>query len=585
MSNFADKKHIGFMRSLCMGNIEKQLIFPFPQMKEEEKQILKDIFSSIESWLKPYDQDFRKWDYQAQLPDEVLEQIKQLGLFGLIIPEEFGGLGLSSSAYSRVLQELAKYDASIALTVGAHSSIGMRGLVLFGTPEQKKKYLPDLATGKMVAAFCLTESGSGSDAASIRTKAVFDEKTAEYVLSGEKIWITNGGIASFLTVFAKTEGSEGQMSAFLVDTQKMPGVSFGPHEDKMGIRASHTTTVNFDQVRVPAENLLGEKGKGFKVAMKILNSGRTGLGGGCTGAMKKLISLTSHQASQRKQFGKNIAEFGLIKEKIGNMMVDCYAAESVVNLVAGLIDQGHEEYAVEAAISKVFATEALWRSVDEALQVAGGNGFMREYPYERMMRDSRINRIFEGTNDILRLFISLTAMSDVSAQLKELGKSMEGIFHEPIKGFGLLSEYGLKKISQLTGVSRTQGLLNDVHPSLSSSVEIFESAVRDLSSVLDKILIKYGKSILNQQFVIKRLADIMVDLFVQAAVMSRVNNSILEHGLAANTKELQIAEAFSLRVKNQLKERLYAMDHNNDEMIKALSDYAVEQQGYTWDTI
>ena len=219
--------------------------------------------------------------------------------------------------------------------MGAHSSIGMRGLLLFGTDEQKARFLPRLATGELVAAFCLTEPGAGSDAAGIKTTAVRDGD--DWVLNGEKLWITNGGIADFFTVFAKTslEG-RGHITAFIV-TRDMKGVSTGPHEDKMGIRASSTTTVVLEDVRVPAANVLGEVGKGFKVAMKILNAGRTGLGGGSVGGMKRLIELSVNQARERVQFGQPIASFGPIQQKIGQMVIDCYASESVVNLVAGLV--------------------------------------------------------------------------------------------------------------------------------------------------------------------------------------------------------------------------------------------------------
>jgi alkylation response protein AidB-like acyl-CoA dehydrogenase len=303
----------------------------------------------------------------------------------------------------------------------------MRGLLLFGTEAQKATWLPRLASGELIAAFCLTEPGAGSDAASVKTSA--RREGGGWVLNGEKLWITNGGIAGFYTVFAKTPASgegKAQMTAFIVP-RDLPGVSTGPHEDKMGIRASNTCTVVFDEVRLGDEHVLGEVGKGFKAAMRILNAGRSGLGGGCVGGMKRLLALSTVQARERRQFGRPIAEFGLVKQKLGEMVVNAYAAESVVGMVAGLSDQGYEDYAVEAAISKVFATEALWRAADEALQIAGGNGFMREFPYERVVRDSRINRIFEGTNEILRLFIALTALNRVGVQLKELVQGVKEI--------------------------------------------------------------------------------------------------------------------------------------------------------------
>ena len=577
-----NQKTASFVRSLCMGSIEEDIVIPYPKLKETDKEILKGVIDSLGSSLKGRGDEYRKWDRQGELPTEFLKEMKDLGLFSLIVPEEFGGMGMNSSAYSRTLQELSKYDGSVAITAGAHSSIGMRGLLLFGTKEQREKYFPKLATGEMIAAFCLTEPGAGSDAASIRTKAVRDGN--DWVLSGEKLWITNGGIASFFTVFAKTEGSEGQMTAFIVTTE-MAGVSAGPHEDKMGLRASSTTTVHFDKVRVPADHVLGEPGKGFKVAMKILNSGRTGLGGGCIGAMKKLIEMTSKQAKERVQFGKPIAEYGLIKQKLGHMVVDCYATESVVNMVAGLVDQGYEDYAVEAAISKVFATECLWRTADEALQTAGGNGYMCEFPYERMVRDCRINRIFEGTNDILRLFIALTAMNDVGKQLKEISKSVDGIFNDPIKGFGMMSEYAKKRLSNATGVGGNKATFTKLNPAIKAQSDIFEACTRDLAAAADRILRKHGKDIIGKQFASKRLADIMIDLFVLGCVLSRVNSSIEEKGVAAAAKEMEILEVFTGQVRRRTRGNFGKIDDNDDELIKSLADHAFEREGFLWDNL
>ena len=576
-----DKLTVSFMRSLCMGIIEQQIISPFPEMKREESETLKSMFSTINPWLKKHEGDFRKWDRQGELPPELIQEMRDLGLFSLIIPEEHGGLGLSSTGYSRALQELTKHDGSVAITAGAHSSIGMRGLVLFGTKEQKEKYLPKLASGELIAAFCLTEPGAGSDAASIKTKAT--REGDQWILSGEKLWITNGGIGDFFTVFARTDGPEGHITAFIV-TRDMVGVTNGPHEDKMGLRASSTTTVFFDKVKIPAENVLGEVGKGFKVAMNILNSGRTGLGGGCIGVMKHLIELSTKQANERSQFGQKIAEYGLIKQKIGHMVVDCYATEAIVSMVAGLVDQGHKEYAVEAAISKVFATECLWRSADEALQIAGGNGYMCEFPYERIVRDSRVNRIFEGTNDILRLFIALTAMHDVGKNLKELSTSIESIFQDPIKGFGLLSEYTKRRFSHATGVGGKNATLK-VHKRIQVQATLFEDSVRDLAIAADRILRKHGKNIIGKQFATKRLADIMIDLFVLACVISRVNNSIQKKGETEATKEIEILQIFARQATGRAKKNFAKIDDNDDEIIKDIATHALHHEGYIWDNL
>ncbi|MEW5739839.1 MAG: acyl-CoA dehydrogenase family protein [Myxococcota bacterium] len=581
----ATDKTTSFVGQLCFGSIEEDLILPYPKMNPAEQETFKNIRSSLEQLLKPHEKDFREWDAKGDFPPTFIEELKQFGLFSLIIPEAFGGMGLSTTAYSRTLQEVASYDGSVAVTIGAHSSIGMRGLLLFGTDEQKQRYLPKLATGEMIAAFCLTEPGAGSDAASIKTTAVKDGD--HWILNGNKLWITNGGIAQFYTVFAKTgpQGERGNVTAFIV-TRDMPGVSTGPHEDKMGLRASNTTTVIFDNVKVPAANVLGEVGKGFKVAMKILNSGRTGLGGGSVGAMKRMISLATKQAKERVQFGKPIAEFGLVKQKLGNMMVDCYVTESAVNLVNHLIDSGHEEYAVEAAITKVYGSEAMWRTIDEALQIAGGNGYMREFPYERALRDARINRIFEGTNDILRLFIALTAMNEVGSSLKELSQSLKGIFDNPIKGFGVISEYARRRASLATDfIKRDNARFTKLHPALQKQQVMFEEMTRDLATAVDRVLRKHGKNIIGKQFATRRLADIMIQMFVLACTLSRVSTAVQEKGAAGATKELEILEVFGQRVRRIVRANIGQIDENEDELVKSLADFAVDQERYSWDNV
>jgi len=580
-----DKKTASFVQSLCMGEIEEDILLPYPKLSKGEQETLHQIVESVGSLLKPHDKDFREWDVRAELPKEFIEELKQLGLFGLIIPEEHGGAGLGAAAYSRTLQEISRYDASVAVTIGAHSSIGMRGLLLFGTNDQKARYMAKLATGEMIAAFCLTEPGSGSDAASIKTTAV--RQGDHWVLNGEKLWITNGGIADFFTVIARTEaagGGKGQMTAFIV-TRDMPGVTSGPHEDKMGIRASNTTTVNFDNVKVPDANVLGEVGKGFKIAMKILNSGRTGLGGGTVGAMKALIALSTKQAKERVQFGRPIAEFALIKGKIGQMVVDCYATESVVNMVSGLIDGGYEEYAVEAAISKVLASEALWRTVDEALQVAGGNGYMREFRYERVLRDARINRIFEGTNDILRLFIALTGMNSVSAELQELAGSLKGIFNDPIKGFGVFSDYALRRARLTANVKREKGKFSKLHPALSDQAATLEDGTRELALAAERALRRYGKKIIGQQFATRRLADVLIDLYALSCVTARVHTAIVDHGAERAARQIEIAKTLSHQVRRRVAANLEGLDYNADAHLKALADDAFEAEKYRWDNL
>ena len=573
-----------FMRALCLGRIEADLILPYPSLSEEDKETLSSVVELVDDMLGGREDEFRAWDEAGELPAVFVEELKQVGLFGLVIPEEHGGMAFGATAYSRTLQQVARHDASVAVTIGAHSSIGMRGLLLFGTDEQKERYLPALATGEMVAAFCLTEPGAGSDAAGIKTTAVRDGEG--WVINGSKLWITNGGIGQFFTVFARTGEVDGRskMSAFIV-TLDMEGVSVGPHEDKMGLRASSTTSVFLDDVRVGPEQMLDGENEGFKVAMKILNSGRTGLGGGAVGAMKGLIDKASKQAMGREQFGRPIAEFGLVKQKVGQMVVDCYASESVVNAVNGLIERGDCDYAVEAAISKIFASEALWTTADEALQISGGNGFMKEYPYERMLRDCRINRIFEGTNEVLRLFVALTAMNDVGTQLTELAGSVKGLFDDPIKGFGLMTDYARRRAAIATGVGPGSARFDGLVPELQRAGDRFVDATNKLAAAADRVLRKHGRAIIGKQFASRRLADIMIDLFVLASVMSRVSTTVAEVGADKAVRELEILEVFSHQALLRIQANLDRVDDNVDEAVKSLAAHAFEHEGYTWDNI
>jgi len=578
-----DKKTASFMRSLSLGEIEEEIILPYPEPTGQEKETLTAIFATLKAMLGPREKDFRAWDVAGELPPAFIVELKEAGLFGLVVPETHGGMGLGTASYSRVVQELGRYDGSVAVTVGAHSSIGMRGLLLFGTEEQRARYLPRLATGELVAAFCLTEPSAGSDAAGIKTTAVRDGD--DWILNGEKIWITNGGFADFFTVFAKTSlDGRGHITAFIV-TRDMKGVTTGPHEDKMGIRASSTTSVAFEDVRVPAANVLGEVGKGFKVAMRILNAGRTGLGGGSVGGMKRLIEHATLHARERSQFGRPIATFETVRQKIGQMVVDCYAAESVVNLVAGLVDKGYEDVAVEAAISKVLATESLWRVADEALQIAGGAGYMRELPYERAVRDSRINRIFEGTNEILRLFIALAAVNDVAVELKDLSASMRDVLADPIKGFGLLSDYAKRRASLAAHLPREKGRFTLVSPPLAEEAKQFEDQARDLALAADRLLRRHGKKIVDEQLACRALADAMIDLFTLAAVLARVSTRIEDHGEAAAARERDLLHAFAAQARRRIRRSLATIEAPDEAGVLALGDHALESGRYVWDNV
>ena len=569
------------VKQLFLGDIFEENLFPYPTMRERDREMLGMMLDSIDDFLAAQKDDLRKWDDEAHQPEAFIQGLRDMGLFGLIIPEEHGGLALSNAAYARVLGQTSGHDSSVSLTIGAHSSIGMKGLLLWGNDAQKARYLPRLASGELIAAFCLTESGAGSDAASVRTKAELQDD-GSWLLNGEKIWITNGGIAGFYTVFARTDTPEGKMTAFIVDAD-WAGVSHGPHEDKMGIRSSSTTTVSFADVKVPAENVLGEVGRGFKVAMSILNNGRTGLGGGAVGGMKQLIRLASQQAQDRKHFGKSIAEFGLVREKIAQMTLDCFAAESAVFMVAHYIDSGCEDYSLEAAISKVFASEAIQRTAHEALQIAAGNGFMKEFPYEKFSRDARILSIFEGTNEILRLYIALSGLKDVGSSLSEIKAAVNEIFNDPIKGFGVLGSYAQRRFSQSTGIGGDR-ILRPLAPRLAACGAVYEKYASELARVSDEALRAYGRGIADQQFVLKRIADISIDLFIGLCVLSRADSLVQASDPAADEAQT-LCEMFMAQARRRMLRNVRGMQRNEDAAVERIATSILGRGSYPWDVI
>lgn len=363
----------------------------------EEQQMLREMVRDFtNNEIKPI---AKKIDEEEKIPEELIKKIADLGLLGAAFPVEYGGGGFGEIGYCIIQEEISRGCSSTATFIGAHQSIGTNAIYLGGSEELKQKYVVPLAQGKMIAAFCLTESQAGSDSFNIKTKAHLEGDY--YILNGEKLWITNGGIADVLSVFARTEKG---ISAFVVET-KWEGVKIGPAEKKMGIRGSTTNPISFENVKVPKENLIGQEGRGFLLAMKTLDAGRLGLGAACIGSAKELLELSTKYAKERIQFDQPIANFQAIQFMLAEMTTLIYAMESMVYRTAAKYDKG-ENVTREAAIVKLFCSEALDKIVDYAVQIHGGMGYSREFPIERMYRDARINRIFEGTNEIQKGIIA-----------------------------------------------------------------------------------------------------------------------------------------------------------------------------------
>ncbi len=575
-------------RNFFHGEIDESLVFPFPSFTPEQMATAKEMSSAVDKFCAD-NINGEKFDREAVIPKEVLQGLAELGLFGLAVPEEFGGLQLDYSLYARVFSEIAGIDGATATMLGAHQSIGYRALLNEGTVEQKKKWLPRLASGEIVAAFCLTEPGSGSDAYSIKTKAK-SNNDGTYTINGQKLWITNGGLANFYSVFCKTEHDVAgekveKITCFIVEGGSN-GLSFGEKEDKMGIRASETRAVYFDNVVVPVTNMIGEEGKGFKIAMNVLNSGRLSLGSACVGAMKKIIELATAQSKGRKQFDKPICEFGLIQDKLVDMAVRCYTTESMVYLTTGSMVKGLTDYSLETAICKVYGSESLWIVIDKAMQIAAGNGYMREYPYERLMRDSRINLIFEGTNEILRCFLALAGIQGPSEDLKEIGKIAADIpnaLQDPIKSLGVLTGFAKGRIAKLMATK----VLTKYNPNLEKEADFFSMMLNGFAIQVENTLIKHGRKIIEYELPQGRLADMAIALYATIAVISRTT-SILDSDTVSEEEKNYVLNLAKVSCENSKKTfdcTLSLMKDNHDKAVGDLARYIVEKDGHGIDIV
>ena len=544
-----ERKHPipGFARGLFAGHLEDGMIFPFPRADAGERESLELL---LDSFRKFADQkiDGAAIDEQARMPDEVIRGLFDLGIMGMTIPEEFGGYGMSLSAYCRVMEEVSRYCASTATTIGGHQSLGYKGILLFGTQEQKREYLPKMASGDLLAAFALTEPTSGSDAASLKATAKFDRDRKVYILNGTKRWTTNGGIASLFTVFVRTPSPPGSgcrdpISAFLVP-RDIPGLSSGKEEKKLGLRGSSTTDLILENVQVPAENLLGKEGRGFKIALEILNTGRLSLSACCLGAAKEMIDRSVAHARERVQFGKSISEFEMIQDKIAEMMADAFAAESVIYATSALADRDEPvDYSLESAICKIFVSEALWRVIQHAVQINGGNGFMREYPYERFLRDARVNMIFEGTNEILRQFIALAGMANRGSELKT-------------ERFG------------------------SIVAELEREAKRIETCTRELSGSVESVLRESGESIEEKEFIQTRIADAVINLYTMSCALSRANTRVRSAGKEDAAREILLCRLFCEGGWRRARRNLRQIFDNNDPDRVRAARLACSEGGY-----
>jgi alkylation response protein AidB-like acyl-CoA dehydrogenase len=519
-----------FAKGLYFGQYFGNRLVPYPDVHADENvtQLVERVREFCRETIDPV-----TIDAEEEIPPEVVQGLGKIGVLGACLPPSCGGLGLGQAAYCRILEVLGGHCASTALFVNAHHSIGPRAVVLFGTHEQQQKYLPKLATGEWISAFALTEREAGSDAGNVQTKADPTPDGRGYVLNGEKRYITNGAISKVLTVMARTPvpgSAETKVTAFIV-TPDMPG--FRVPQDRMpkcGVRGTVTSRLAFENMFVPKENLLGELGKGLKIALTVLDFGRTTFGASCTGAAKYCLQRAVQHANTRRQFGETLGTFELVKEKLAYMGASVFAMEAAAYQTAALIDSGSDDYMVETAMLKVFSTEALWRIINDTFQLHGGAAYFTDEPFERMMRDARINTIGEGANDVLRVFIALVGMRDVGLELKGV---LDAIKH-PFGNFGKLGGFAARRIGAMllapeVNVRTTE--LDDEATRLGRLIGSFGGHV-------ERLLRRYMEGVVDRQYLLGRVADAAIELYVSGCVLSRLDHLLRdEHASEEDRRE------------------------------------------------
>jgi acyl-CoA dehydrogenase family member 9 len=556
---------------MFLGEIREDLVFPYPVMPADERDSLNAILDSLRAWAAD-NVDSAKFDHDAKFPDGVRQGLHELGVMGLSIPEEYGGFGASAKVYNRVFGEIGSIDPALTVYFGAHQSIGCKGIVLFGSEEQKKKYLPKCSSGEMVAAFCLTEPGSGSDAQAMKSMAVLSADGTHYILNGTKIWISNAGYSDLFTVFAKVaveiDGKTKQrVTAFIVDAHAS-GVKLGKIEEKMGIKASDTRAVFFENVKVPVEDRLGDVGNGFHIALEILNSGRLGLAAGSARGARKIMDAAIGYAKEREQFGRPIASFEMIQKKIASLAAECYALDSAVFLCAEMVDKGGIDFSLETAACKVYGSELAYRASNEALQIAGGIGYSKEFPYEQAVRDSRINLIFEGTNEILRALIALMGLQQPGERLKSLGEAMK----HPLQSLGAIGSYVAGRAKRQV----TKPEFSKVHPALEKEAEKLADLVHDFALTVEDTILRSGKKIIERQFQQERMANVAIDLFLSVAVLSRTTWELERAGSEEAAKaQLDCARIFVPMASRRARRNIRALRRNQDQRMRAIAEHAL----------
>jgi alkylation response protein AidB-like acyl-CoA dehydrogenase len=564
---FSGRQELGFAKGLFLGDFVADWAMPYPRLTDRQQAEVDAAVAELRLFLDQ-NLDSDAIDRNADIPRELINGLGRVGVLGMTAPTEVGGRGFTQMQYCKVLEEIGARDASTAVFTNAHHSIGIRALLLFGTKEQQEKWLPRLMNGDQLAAFALTEREAGSDAANVQMTATPTEDGSGYILNGEKRYITNAAIAQVLTVMARTPipGKDKDAITAVLVTPDMEGFEMiEARMPKLGIRGTATGRFRLNNVRVPKENILGPLGKGLRVALTVLDFGRTTFGACCTGAAKTCLRLAVEHSNTRKQFNKTLSNFDLVKKKIARMAADVYAMEAMTQVTASLIDRGLEDYMVETAMLKVFTTERLWDAVNDCFQIHGGSAYFDDSPLGRILRDARINQIGEGSNEVLTSFIALVGMRGPGMEFKEIYDTML----KPSRGLGKAWDAGLKRLSAAVKVPDVP-VRND---QLKSYAGQLARLVWRFNFAVDKALIMHREPVMEMQLIQERIAIAAMELFATTCALSRWDSELSVHGRNGHdASNHAAADLFVRRSLRKIREALRDLGDNDDRALLKTAD-------------
>ncbi len=582
----AEWHYPSLVADLFMGRLRRDLVFPFPEQEEQDRRIGDEFLARLEPFLKEH-LDPDEVDRTGELPARVIQGLARLGCFGMKIPKEYGGLGLSQTNYNRVITLLGSYCGSTTVWLSAHQSIGApQPLMLFGTEEQKRRYLPKLATGT-ISAFALTEPGVGSDPANMTTTATPVDGGESYLLTGEKLWCTNGPVAEVMVVMAKTpsvtvRGRERQqITAFIVE-RSMPGVESVHRCDFMGLKGIQNGVLRFTNVRVPKTNIIWGLGLGLKLALVTLNAGRLAIPAGCVGTAKRCLQITRGWAKERKQWGKPIGQHEAVAVKIGEMAATTFAMDAMVGLTSALVDRKVIDIRLEAAIAKLYCSEACWRIVDETVQIRGGRGYETArslrgrgepaFPVERIMRDTRINLIIEGTSQIMRLFIAREALDAHMRVLSELLNPALSAIARLRAGVAAIGRYAVWYPRQWMRGGWWPAYVECGR--LAGHLRFVERMSHRLARALFHAAMRHQTRLANRQQLLGRLVDVSAELFAMLAACSKAHTMVRRQ--PAEHSPIELADLFCRQARRRIAHTMRAVSENEDHTLAHTAQHVMD---------